>query len=119
MYSIRTTYTEGEPESVVEIFDADGTKKIIPYSTFISWMEQSRPPIETPVEQIERDVVGLLFLLFQHKRAHPVVLDGKAIGTDIGYSPATNYFHYINGHVLDVDAHPKKCVYKNLPHVRQ
>jgi hypothetical protein len=117
MYSIQTTYTDGQPESTVEVFNVDGTKTTIPYSTFIAYMEQSRPPIETPVEQLEKDVVGLLFLLFQYKRAHPVVLDGKVIGTQIGYSPDTNYYHYINGHVLDVDSCHKKCIYNCITYV--
>ena len=52
---------------------------------------------------------------FQHKRAHPVILDGKEIGTTIGYKHNGDYFHYINGHTLDVSA--SKCVYKSLTYI--
>ena len=31
-----------------------------------------------------------------------VVLDGKEIGTTIGYKHNGDYFHYINGHSLEV-----------------
>ena len=33
----------------------------------------------------------MLFLLFQHKRVHSVVLDGKEIGTTIGYKHSSDY----------------------------
>ena len=80
-------------------------------------LEESRPPIETPVEQLEQDVVGLLFILFQHKRKHPVILDGKEIGVEIGCKPTENHFHYINGHTLEVDSGAKECTYTSLTYV--
>eukprot|EP00966_Prymnesium_polylepis_P280971 6491709-Prymnesium_polylepis.1 len=80
-------------------------------------LEESRPPIETPVEQLEQDVFGLLFILFQHKRQHPVILDGKEIGVEIGCKPSEDYFHYINGHTLEVDPGTKECKYTSLTSV--
>jgi hypothetical protein len=54
--------------------------------------------------------------LFQHKRAHPVILDGNEIGTTtIGYKHDGDYFYYINGHTLEVSA--SKCVYKSLTYI--
>lgn len=117
MYSIRTTYHAGQPETTVQVVHADGNKETISYAVFQEYMETSRPAIETPIEQLETDVMGLLFLLFQHKRAHPVVLDGQAIGTQIGHAPVGEYFHYINGHVLDIDMANKRCVYQSLTYV--
>ena len=117
MYSIRTTYADGQPEAIAHIMHDDGREERIPYAAVLAYMENSRPPIETPVEQLEKDVVGLLFLLFQHKRAHSVVLDGKDIGTKIGDAPESDYFHYINGHVLDVKQPLKQCVYQSLTYV--
>ena len=117
MYSIRVTYTDGQPESTALIVNADGSEESMPYSAFMAYMERSRPTIDTPVKQLENDVIGLLFLLFQHKRAHPVVLDGKDIGTKIGDAPESEYFHYINGHVLEVNEPLKQCVYQSLTYV--
>ena len=57
----------------------------------------------------------MLFLLFQHKRSHSVVLDGKEIGTQIGHKHDGDYFHYINGHTLKVSG--SKCVYNSLTYV--
>ena len=54
-------------------------------------------------------------LLFQHKRAHPVILDGNEIGTTIGYKHNGDYFHYINGHTIEVSA--SKCMYKSLTYI--
>ena len=81
-------------------------------------LEESRPPIETPVEQLEQDVVGLLSILFQHKRQHPVILDGKEVGVEIGCKPTEDYFHYINGHTLEVDS-GANCqeVHLHVPHL--
>ena len=117
MYSIHITYANGQPETFASIVHADGSEERIPYAAFAAYMERSRPAIETPVEQLENDVMGLLFLLFQHKRAHPVVLDGNDIGTKIGDAPESTYFHYINGHVLNVKEPLKQCVYQSLTYV--
>lgn len=117
MYSIRATYADGQPEAIAHIVHDDGREESIPYAAVLAYMEHSRPPIETPVEQLEKDVMGLLFLLFQHKRTHPVVLDGENIGTKIGDAPKSDYFHYINGHVLDVKEPLKQCIYQSLTYV--
>ena len=111
MYSIHITYANGQPETFASIVHADGSEERIPYAAFAAYMERSRPAIETPVEQLENAVMGLLFLLFQHKRARPVVLDGNDIGTKIGDAPESTYFHYINGHVLNVKE-PLKQLFK-------
>ena len=57
----------------------------------------------------------MIFLLFQHKREHPVILDGNEIGTTIGYKHNGDYLHYINGHTLEVSA--SKCVYNSLTYI--
>jgi hypothetical protein len=44
MYSIRTTYTDGQPETA-HILHADGHEESIPYAAFIAYMERSRPSI--------------------------------------------------------------------------
>jgi|EP00966_Prymnesium_polylepis_P325889 hypothetical protein len=117
MYSLRATYIDGHPETTAHIVDADGNESAVPYAALMEIMERSRPAIETPIEQLETDVIGLLLLLFQHNRAHPVVLDGKDIGTQIGNAPESDYFHYINGHVLNVDSANTQCVYQSLTYV--
>eukprot|EP00854_Cymbomonas_tetramitiformis_P012657 gene12657-14963_t len=70
MYSIRTTYKDGQSESTVQVVHTDGNEETVSYAVFQEHMERSRPAIETPIEQLETDVVGLLFMLFQHKRTH-------------------------------------------------
>ncbi|KAK3282033.1 hypothetical protein CYMTET_10209 [Cymbomonas tetramitiformis] len=72
MYSIRTTYKDGQSESTVQVVHTDGNEETVSYAVFQEHMERSRPAIETPIEQLETDVVGLLFMLFQHKRTHSV-----------------------------------------------
>ena len=62
-------------------------------------------------------MLGLLFILFQHKRQHPVILDGKEIGVEIGAKLSEDYFHYINGHTLEVDEQTKECKYTSLTYV--
>ena len=62
-------------------------------------------------------MLGLLFILFQHKRQHPVILDGKEIGVEIGVKPSEDYFHYINGHPLEVDEQTMECKYTSLTYV--
>ena len=116
--SLRTTYlADGQPTTAAFITDDGGVEHSLSYASAMQMLEESRPPIETPVEQLEQDVVGLLFLLFQHKRQHPVILDGKEIGVEIGCKPTDDYFHYINGHTLEVDSGAKECTYTSLTYV--
>lgn len=116
--SLRTTYlANGQPTTEAFITDDGRVEHALSYASAMQMLEESRPPIETPVEQLEQDVVGLLFLLFQHKRQHPVILDGKEIGVEIGSKPTEDYFHYINGHTLEVDAGTKQCIYTSLTYV--
>ena len=65
-----------------------------------------------------QDVLGLLFILFRHKRQHPVILDGKEIGVEIGAKPSDDYFHYINGHTLEVDEQTGQGVQVHVSHLR-
>ena len=116
--SLRTTYlADGQPATAAFITDDSGVQLSLSYASAMQMLEELRPPIETPVEQLEQDVVGLLFILFQHKRQHPVILDGKEIGVEIGCKPSEDYFHYINGHTLEVDSGTKECIYTSLTYV--
>ena len=102
--SLRTTYlTDGQPATTAFMTDANGVEYSLSHASAMQMLEESQPAIETPVKELEQDVFGLLFILFQHKRQHPVILDGKEIGVEIGAKPTGDYFHYINGHTLEVD----------------
>jgi hypothetical protein len=116
--SLRTTYlADGQPATAAFITDESGAEHSLSYASAMRMIEESRPPIETPVEQLEEDVFGLLFILFQHTRQHPVILDGKEIGVEIGCKPSEDYFHYINGHTLEVNELTKECMYTSLTYV--
>ena len=116
--SFRTTLlADGQPDTTAVVTDANGTEYSLSYASTMRMLEESRPPIETPVEELEQDVLGLLFILFQHKRQHPGILDGKDIGVEIDSKPSEDYFHYINGHTLEVDEQTKECKYTSLTYV--
>ena len=115
--SLRTTLADGQPATAAFITDESGAEHSLSYVSAMRMIEESRSPIETPVEQLEEDVFGLLFILFQHKRQHPVILDGKEIGVEIGCKPSKDYFHYINGHTLEVNELTKECKYTSLTYV--
>jgi hypothetical protein len=117
MLSLRTSLVNGEPKTVAHLIGADGRECEIPYEAAMAFVEQSRPPVAVSVPRLEQDVLGFLFLLFQHERQHPVVLDGRAIGVQIGAAPTADYFHYINGHTLTVDERSKEAVYTSLTYV--
>ena len=116
--SLHTIYlADGQPATAAFITDDSGVQHSLSYASAMQMLEESRPPIETPVEQLEQDVVGLLFILFQKKRQHPAILDGKEIGVEIDSKPSEDYFHYINGHTLEVDEQTKECKYTSLTYV--
>ena len=111
---ITTTYFAADNCPLAQIMSADGTLVEMPYEEAMKVLEAYRPKPTVSIDALESDVIGMLFLLFQHKRIHSVVLDGKEIGTTIGYKHNGDYFHYINGHTLEVFA--SKCVYNSLTH---
>ena len=79
--SFRTTYlADGQPATAASMTDASGVEHPLSYASAMRMLEESQPPIETPIEELEQDVLGLLFILFQHKRQHPIILDGKENG---------------------------------------
>jgi hypothetical protein len=115
---LRTSYlADGQPATTAFIMDESGAAHSLSYASAMRMLEESQPQIETPVEQLEEDVFGLLFILFQYKRQHPVILDGKDVGVKIGCKPSESYFHYINGHTLEVDEMTKECKYTSLTYV--
>ena len=91
--AISTTYFAADNCPVAQLMSADGTLTEMPYEEAMKVLEAHRPKPTESIEALERDVVGMLFLLFQHKRVHPVDLDGEEIGTTIGYKHNGDYFH--------------------------
>jgi len=73
---------------------------------------------EKTIKQCEKEIIGLLALLFEHKRKHGVLLDDRDIGTDVGYAPIKRgeYFHYVNGDVLHTSDR-KFVMYENLTYI--
>ena len=112
---ISTTYFAENNCPVAQVMSADGTLTEMPFEEAMKVLEAHRPKPAASILALEKDVIGMLFLLFQHKRAHPVILDGNEIGTTIGYKHNGDYFHYINGHTLEVSA--SKCVYNSLTYI--
>ena len=114
---LSTTYVAGKPALVWQAVGEDGQTVEMSHEAAMAFLAQSRPPVQTSVPRLQQDVLGFLFLLFQHKRQHPVVLDGTPIGVQIGAAPTDDYFHYINGHTLTVHERKKEAVYTSLTYV--
>ena len=112
---ISTTYFATDNCPVAQVMSADGTLTEMPFEEAMKVLEAHRSKPTASILALEKDVIGMLFLLFQHKRVHPVALDGEEIGTTIGYKHNGDYFHYINGHTIEVPA--SKCVYNSLTYI--
>ena len=95
----------------------DGTAIEMSFEDAMGMLEAARRAPNTPVEDLQVKIVGLLFILFQHKHEHPVTLDGVEIGIDIGATPVTDYFHYINGHTITIDDKSRTCEYTSMTYV--
>lgn len=115
--SVRTTFVDGEPSELAQMVCTDGREFEVSYQLAMACLAQSRPPIAVSVPRLEQDVFGFLFLLFQYKREHPVVLDDKAIGVQVGAAPTADYSHYINGHTFQINESQKSAVYTSLTYV--
>lgn len=117
MLAISTTFlADGIPDSTARL-RVGGDVIEMSYDDAMRMLEAARPNPDTPAAELETKIVGLLFLLFQHKRRHSVTLDGVEIGTVIGAAPVSEYFHYINGHTIAIDATSRKCEYTSLTYV--
>jgi hypothetical protein len=74
---ISTTYLAEDNCPVAQVMSADGTLTEMPFEEAMKLLEAHRPQPTASILALEKDVIGMLFLLFQHKRAHPVILDAR------------------------------------------
>ena len=95
-----TTFAAEDSRTVAQIVMRDGTITELPYDEALKLLEAHRPPPETSDDVLERDVIGMLGLLFQHRRTHSVILDNTHVGVEVGYVHDRSHLHYVNGHTL-------------------